>query len=521
MISLLNDSSSRGAAEPDRAPSGPKPVAQPFDAYDAAFLLALAVYLYANLFADPRTPFLLGGDQLYFWMDAQRLLHGEQVYRDFFQITPPGTDLIYLSVFRLFGPHIWTTNLVVLVLGVALCSLCLRISKSVMPRPRAALATTMFLVIVYAKMLIGTHHWFSVLAVLGAIAILMAATSPARTAIAGGLLGVAAFFTQTRGPVAAVAVAVWMTWNRSQTREPWAIYLRRLILLFAPMIAVWTALSSYYIATLGLRQFLYFQTTYVQQNMLTAWYTPWLRLPHSLSWTSLSPAFQSLAAYVVLAPTYAFCLWKCFRARREAPCAHMARIALLSIAGAAMFLEVAQSPSWLRFYCVAAPGIILLVWLTGGLGKFTGYASRSAWIAVVALAAHQTYGRHRTNSAIGELPGGRVATTQLAAEKLAWFAAHTQPEQFMLQAMWPGLYLPLALRNPLYLEDLETSGQGRLGYVALSIRQLEAKRVQYIVWSPVLNSPMFELEPLREFVEVHYHRVWTFPDEDEVWAHKP
>ena len=54
--------------------------------------LGIAVYLYFNLFAFPRTPFLLNGDQAFFWMDAQRMLNGEHVYQDFFQFTPPGTD---------------------------------------------------------------------------------------------------------------------------------------------------------------------------------------------------------------------------------------------------------------------------------------------------------------------------------------------------------------------------------------------------------------------------------------------
>ena len=32
------------------------------DRYDVVFLLVCAVFLYANLFANPETPYLLGGD---------------------------------------------------------------------------------------------------------------------------------------------------------------------------------------------------------------------------------------------------------------------------------------------------------------------------------------------------------------------------------------------------------------------------------------------------------------------------
>jgi hypothetical protein len=506
---------------PARAPKCPQlavtSVVQRFDRYDAGLLLGLSLYLCVNLFTNAATPLLLGGDQLYFWMDAQRLLHGEQVYRDFFQNSPPGTDLVYFSVFRLFGPRIWTTNVVVLALGIALCWLCLRISRLVMQRWQAALATTLFLVCLYGRMLIGTHHWFSVLCVLGAVAILMEAGTPARIATAGALLGVATFFTQTRGPIAALGIAAWLMWNRFRTEQPWPVFLRHLLLLFAPLVATWTALSSYYIATLGLSRLWYFQATYVRENILTKWYAPLLRLPHELSRTTLPVLIQSLSGYVVLAPVYAICLWKCYRAPREATPDCTARVALVTLVGTAMFLEICQNPSWLRVYCVAVPGVVLLAWLVSGSGKFVRYSTRLMWIAVIGLATRQTWSMQHAYSVVEDLPGGRIAVTPPAAEKLAWFAARTQPGDYFLQAAWPGMYLPLGLRNPLYIEELETSGQGRLGFVALSIRQVAARQVRYILWSPRLDSPEFSLAPFREFLEKRYRRIWTFSDQDEVW----
>jgi hypothetical protein len=507
---------------PDIRESHEKPSAR-FDRYDASLLFGFALYLYAILFAAPGTPFLLGGDQVFFWMDGQRLLDGEQVYRDFFRFTPPGTDLLYLSVFKLLGPRIWTPNLTVLVLGISLCWLCLRISRSIMPRSQAVLATSLFLVFVYGQLLNGTHHFFSVLAVLGAVALLMEARTPVRIATAGALLGVATFITQTRGPVAAVAIAAWLTWDRSRTDEPWSIPLRQQMLLFASLIVTWLALSSYYIATIGLRQLWFFQVTYVRHYM-----APWsLELPRTLSRETLPAVIEALFAYGVLPAVYATCLWKCWRLPRGAWPDNIARVALLTAVGTAMFAEVAQSPSWFRLYCVAAPGAILLVWLVGRIGPFTGYATRLMWVGIVGLAAHQAWSGHRTYSSVRDLPAGRVAMAPVAAEKLTWLAAHTKPGQFMLQAGWPGMYLPLGLRCPTYLQTLETGGQGPLGYVALSMRQLEARHVQYIVWSPRLDTPEYSLTafrslaPFREFLKEQYQRVWTFSDHDEIWERKP
>lgn len=51
----------------------------------------VSLYLYLNLFSLSNTPFLLEGDQTFFWTYAMRMLQEERVYRDFFQFTPPGT----------------------------------------------------------------------------------------------------------------------------------------------------------------------------------------------------------------------------------------------------------------------------------------------------------------------------------------------------------------------------------------------------------------------------------------------
>jgi hypothetical protein len=143
------------------------------------------------------------------------------------------------------------------------------------------------------------------------------------------------------------------------------------------------------------------------------------------------------------------------------------------------------------------------------------------WIGVIGLAAYHTWSMRIHYSTIEELPAGRIATTPLAAEKLAWLAARTKPGQFMLQAGWPGMYLPLALRNPIFLDDLEGGGASRLGYVALSIRQLEAKRVQYILWSPRLESPAYSLAVFHAFLVDYYQPIWRFSDQDEIWERKP
>jgi hypothetical protein len=486
-----------------------------FDRYDVTVLLGCAVYLYANLFADPKTPYLLGGDQVFFWTSAQRMLYGEQIYRDFFQFTPPGTDLAYLSVFKLFGPHIWTTNLVVLLLGVVLGLLCWRVGRSIMPRPEAALGTALYLAFVFGGQLNATHHFFSFLAVLGAVVLLLEGRSPMRVALAGAMLGLATFFTQTRGPAGAFGIAGWLTWEKFRLHEPWLRCLRRQGLLFATLVVTWLALSSHYIATVGLRQLWFFQVTYVREYMVSGWHAQFAT-PEARPYGALVLLVRWLFGYTLLPTVYLICFWKCWKLHRAMPADSAARIALLTAVGAALWLEVAQSPSWFRFLSVSMPGVILLIWLLPAAGKLTYSLVRLLWIGVIGLAAHQTWQKHLSDTVVQQLPAGRVAEETLDAEKSGWLAAHTKPGEFVLQVEYPKVYLPLGLRNPIFLDVVSIDNPPTLGYLALSIRQLEEKPVKFIVETPVHSVPSFH-----EYLVDRYRMVWRFSDRDEVWERKP
>ncbi len=180
-------------------------------------LLGSGVYLYLNLFILPGTPVLLSGDQVFYWMYGQRMLQGECPYVDFFQFTPPGVDLLYLAVFKVLGTQVWVPNAVALFLGVALCWVCFHIARGVMDRPAALLATLLFLTLIYSRLLNATHHLFSVLAIMSAVAILMRRADALGLAASGALLGVASFFTQTHGVAALLAFSVFLGWEVTQT----------------------------------------------------------------------------------------------------------------------------------------------------------------------------------------------------------------------------------------------------------------------------------------------------------------
>jgi hypothetical protein len=504
---------------------------------EVLFVVGTCLYLYVKLFTFKGIPILLGGDQIFFWMDAKRLLLGERIYLDFFQFTPPGTDVVYFAFFKLFGPRIWVPNLIVLILGVLFGWVCFRISISFLKTSRALLAAAMFTVFIHGTLLNATHHLFSELAVLGAVAVLMRGKSWTRIALAGMLLGLATFFTQTRGPIAALAIAAWFTWDQLRAREPWFNYFRRLALLFTSLIFSWLILSSYFVATVGLGQIWKWQVDYVLHQKVAEGIG--FGLPHALSWGGLSGVSKMtgdlsiLFVCLVLPVVYIVTLWHCWRARGAAGPASADRpasidgLVLLAFVGIVTALEMTPSLTWFRLYCVAAPGVLLFVWAAGRVAKRQRLISNLLWIGLCCFALGQTWSMHRHQFVILDAPAGTVATNPEQAEKLSWIAERTRPGDYFFQAGWPGVYLPLDLNNPVYAESLSPFNTTIPEIVERSIGQLESRQVRYILWAPFLNSPIppghpevYHLMPLRDFMSANYQKVWTFPDGDEVWERK-
>ena len=489
-------------------------------------LLGIAAYLYANLFVLPSAPVLQGDDQVYFWMDAQRMLHGERPYSDFFQFTAPGTDVFFLMLFRLFGPRIWVLNMAVLALGVALAWVCFGVASQVLERGAAWLATLLYVILIFSKPLNATHHWFSILAIMGAVAAIMPERSPRRIVTAGGLLAVGSFFTQTHGFAALLAFAVFLVWEQLRATESRREILARLAFLVVGFSCVLFALNAYFIASVGLKPLWYEQITYVHRYSVRGLSIYDLGLPGSVSWRNLPRVGQQILVYVALPVIYLFSLFQLRPASRGSALYNHRNIALLSLVGAFLLAEVALSPNWLRVYAISMPGIILGVWMLSRMGRVRRYALGLVWTGIACLALAQTWARHHRQYVIADLPAGKAAVPVETYAELRWVVQHTQPGEFFFQAAWPGMYVPLGLRNPLFLDAVGATDQTRPEYVELATRQLEEKKVRFVMWSERLDDPRlvrsseFHLEPLRAYLHNRYTRVMFFPSQDEVWERK-
>jgi Dolichyl-phosphate-mannose-protein mannosyltransferase len=491
------------------------------------FLLIFApLYLYANLFIFPNTPFLIEGDQTFFWQYALRMLHGEHVYKDFFQFTPPGLDLFYLSLFKLFGSHVLVMNAASILLGTTLCWTCFLLAKRLMTRSQALVTAFLFLVLVYGGHLDATHHWFSLLVALCSIRVLMPARTTARVAAAGALAGLASFFTQTSGCAAAVALLFALLWSRAPDRKPWKIVILQQILLVCAFGVTWFALSLHFIASVGWRDFCYFQIIYPLHHVDTTRGFLFPTVRGTLVTQSLRQLGEHLFVYCLLLLTYPFALWTCWRRRlRGLPQDQNTQVALLAIMGQLLFLAIITRLNWARVYAASMPAVILFMWVLAQSKR--NQLRRCTTIAMcfllAGLAITQIRSRHRQPRQIAELPAGRAALSHESYEEYSWLMQHTRPGDYFLQASWPNIYPPLDLRSPVFVEGLWPDQVPLPEYGALALQQVEQKQAKYILWTSLWNAPANlahqegYFTTFRDYLTSHYTRVHVFSNQDEIW----
>lgn len=485
------------------------------------FFLSVFAYLYANLALLCGIPLLLNGDQVYFWMEAQRLARGEKIYHDFLQFTPPGTDLVYLAFFRVFGQRLWVTNAIVALLGVALCWICFRLACQLM-RPRLALLPTMlFFVLVYGRLLNATHHFFSLFFCMAA-ALVFRSDRP-RIALAAMFLGIAAFFTQTHAVAVLLALSIYLIASSVRQQVPWkTIFFDQatLFLVFASMLLL---LSLYFLADVGFREIWYHQVTYVRNYVRGAFPGTFLGIRVPVGWRALPALSQYLFVCALPLVVCPLALWLIWRSRNTAPTSEGARVVRLSLVGLFLFLEVANNPNWFRLYTISMPSLIIFVWLISHARRCSRALCVFACTALLLLALGQTFVRQRHDYVVATLPAGTVAIDSKAFIPLNAVLQRTHPGDYFFQAIWPGLYFPLQLRNPLYVDTVWPSEETRPEFVERAVHELALRPTRYILWSHSIDGPergnesADHLSPLRSYLRENYRKVEQLPDGAELW----
>lgn len=477
-------------------------------------------------FIFPHTPFLLWGDQLGFATKGSRLLLGELPYRDFFEFVTPGTELVYGALFRCFGISMGLPNLLMAVLAATsawwMTWCARRLMRGVFIVPALLLAGF----VLYGSM-DATHHWFSTVAVMAAVAALFNGTSPKRIAVAGAMCGIAATFTQTKGAAAVLALLVYLIWKSSQEKAGARESTRRCLVLCGTGLAVFLTINAPLILAAGSGRWfddvIVFPARYFGSFSTNNWRGTW---PEFAEWRGILKWIVFPFTYAAVPLTYVW-FFRAFTRRTEKE--HDApwdKLFLLALAGVAMLAAVAPALSIRRISSASPPAMILLVWLLSRSGALQDRFVKALGAVSLAIAAAQIIAIQARPKYVIDLPVGRVAIFDPANYELyRWMSGHTRPGQWYFGL--PPMTLPLRLRNPTPVESVGPGAYTRPEMVTAVVQALETKPVPLIVLRPdtsIRRRQQYTVnysQPFYDYLHQHYRRTKVFSTGDEVWEKIP
>ncbi|WP_260734978.1 hypothetical protein [Tunturiibacter lichenicola] len=499
----------------------------------ATSMFGALVFLYLRGFLLSGVPLVAVGDEDLFLGRAVHILHGSVMYRDFFELVTPGTDLFYAAVFRLFGVHAWVIQACGVAFGLAMFYVVTLIAAKIVRGPLVLLPGALFLVFDLSSAHDLTHHWFSTLAALVAVNVLMGGEGLVRVAWAGVFCALATLLTQTQGALVFIAMLLYLLWNRSSTGEARGTRVR-LAAFVLPYAAVVAGVLGYYVYRAGLHV-IYFDLVEFAPRFLTGDVnSPRTYLHQFPRIGSPGDAFRAIPyvfIYAVVPYVYFAGLYRLWRTPTETPQGRRRHLMLLHLVGLALFFSIVSGPRFFRLCTVAPPAILVSVWLCSEATRTMKMVRGVLWAAAVVFGAVLSLHRVTQWHAVLDLPIGRTAfVDQLQFHEFRWLAEHTQPHEPFFNKTALSLYL--ALDTPAIVEFINEDGFTRPEQVTAVLSWLEDRHARFIVMVPQDSGGGTSLSnsaPFRRYVQENYHLAQVFPLEEqgapeELWerrAQKP
>jgi len=496
-----------------------------------AFLLGATAFLSLLLFTPLCASVFLPGDVTVYLLNAARMLQGQTIYRDFFQFTPPGTELVYLTIFRLFGLRAWVPNAMLLLLGLSMTWLSIAISRKVMRGWAVFLPGLLFLTCSHYNGLDATHHWYSILVVMTALLIVIEKRTLARVATVGALCGLAAFFTLGRGLAAVVGFGVFLAWEHRRKSQTWLTLLKVEACLAAAFLLTVVASDAYFVWKVGLARILdctvifglRYYPTYASANTVKVYLfsppplRPWYGLPFLLIYVFV---------HILIPLVYLLFFVRYRRQARVHPDYPWEALMALNITGLSLFIGTAPAPSFFRLCVVSLPALILFVWFLSQPGSIERVLANLAWAFAILMVVLEPIKVQRHARCYIDLPSGRTAFLRpIVYDRYKWISEHTRPSEPFFEGVWADTYVALSLHNPTPVPYVTNTDYTRPEQVQAVVKSLERTGVRLVLWSLELDTPQGKIEgdhlgPLRVFLRSRYHMVKTFADGDQVWERK-
>lgn len=524
----------------------------PLTRKDMVFFLLAFLFLYLQLFQFPFTPYYFPGDHLIHISVGMRLLDGEVLYRDVFQITPPGTELWYAIFFAIFGLKIWILNFTILVLNLALVWLAWYFSRQLFTGWRIFLAPSILMIVGFRLFFVdGSYRLFSVVFAFAAVGVLMRCRRLPAFIVVGALCGFSSFFGQHRGVMALAGIGLYLIWERFRSPEASPGLFKKGAVLAASFAATIVLTQAYFAFDAGIDNYYFSLVGFLQKHYgsdpLSSGAAMFADLPDLGQYLQIYSTVGAFSRWIRIAgPTLCFYLlvpwvyfaFLVFRWRTQCYSHDLAadrKLMLLCCVGLALSIGV-SAPSAFRLSHVSMPAVILAVWFAARIRSARVMAPISlALIAVVAGA--YVIQRQAATVAVLEMPAGRAAfLSEIVFERYKWVGEHTKPGDLFYEGHHPSFYFPFELKNPTPMSLIRDNDYTPQFQVDSVLRSLQAAPPEYIAWPKKWSKPASErspadhLEELWQFLQANYESVFVFekpPDytpnsegDIEIWRRK-
>ncbi len=477
----------------------------PYAALGGATLL----FFYLHLFRFPFVPIFHPGDQTEYLEHAERMLHGEVLYRDLFQFNLPGTEYLYEFLFHVFGVHMWVGNLALLLTLTAVTIMVYALSRLVLRGPEALLPAVGFLVICQRSAIDGTHHWYSALLVLLAIYVAARFRTTVSYGFAGALLGLATIFTTTRGIAAAAGVCLFFLWRDCGGRNSF----KAIAALLAPLILVVGTVLAYLAVVASPKtifdSLIVFTLRYYPKGAANdpSIFFEQLRGAMPIRPLSVLLVLHWLAIDIVAPVVVVLFLVNCFRRRSEELRQSQRRQTLLlyAFAGGCALLAVAGAPSAPRLNCGAAFAYILATAMLVELGK-RGLIVAALVVALTAGVAEASVAAVRPKYVFTGPRGPIAVLDREQRDAMEWVGSMSHPGDRLFGDT--NLNFVLGLPNPAGIQWVESEAYTRPEQVTALLERIEQTPTRLIVWEdddPAGARPGDSLAPFRAYLRLHYH----------------
>ena len=485
-------------------------------------LLASAVFLYLQVFLFPATPRLAIGDQSIYLHNAARMYEGQLIYRDYDYFTLPGTDVLYLVLFKLFGVRTWIPQALLLLVGLISTWLSIQIASKLMRGPAVFLPGLLFLTLPFTSYLDATHHLFNVLAAISALAVVIEERTIPRLAWAGFLWGLGTCFAQSLA-IGPVGFGLFLVWERYRRKEAWGLLLRKEGCLWASFVATVAAFNAYFVWRVGLKNFLYYTVTFIAKyypaDETSTWRTYMVGRPAVHGWAHWPDLVTWPFIHLLIPLVYILFFVRYWREQRSRPQEPWERLMLVNVTGLCLFATIVSAPAWNRLYTVSLPALILLVWILNSPFKLERALLRILWATVIVLGIARPIMTQMRWKAYLDLPAGRTAFFEHGTyEETKWVLQRTHPSDYFFGDQLIGFNL--WLRNPSRVAFVRPNDFTRPEEVRNLVEGLERHQVRFVSWYHGLDDPQVEgnhLAPLRSYLQSHYRVAKSFDNGHIMW----